>query len=220
MSTPTHELHFNRLELSAAPRHLAAGLRVLFVASGSVALSSGSGDWPQVLEADQAALGRAAVDLRATGEEATVLSWSLGAPSSGDQESDLWASLDLHPDRSHLVRCDRVDFPPGGEALLHTHQGPGIRCLLKGELAVTVDGHTKQLEPLDPWFESGPEPVYAAASETEPTAFVRVMVLPSSLLGESSIRYVRPEDRAKPKSQRYTVYLDEAVTLPIRGPTS
>jgi hypothetical protein len=51
--------------------------------------------------------------------------------------------------------------------------------------------------------------VYAAASETDETAFVRCMVLPAELLGRSSIAYVRAEDRDKPKRQRYTGYVDE-----------
>jgi hypothetical protein len=36
-----------------------------------------------------------------------------------------------------------------------------------------------------------------------------VMLLPRHLLGAPSIRYVREEDRDRPKSQRYTVYIDE-----------
>ena len=35
-----------------------------------------------------------------------------------------------------VVRCDRVDFPPGGRAYLHTHTGPGIRCLLRGSIRI------------------------------------------------------------------------------------
>ena len=42
-----------------------------------------------------------------------------------------------------------------------------------------------------------------------PAAFVRVMVLPRRLLGTPSIRYVRDEDRDRPKSQRYTIFVDE-----------
>jgi len=66
------------------------------------------------------------------------------------------------------------------------------------------------------WFEAGPDPVYAAASPAEPTAFARVMILPRSLLGKSSISYVNPEDVAKPKSQRYQVFIDVPVELPER----
>lgn len=108
-----------------------------------------------------------------------------------------------------LIRCDRVDFPPGGVAYLHTHQGPGIRVLLRGEIRVDTDGQSHRYEPLEAWFEPGPEPVFAAASDTEPTAFVRCMVLPGELIGKRSIRYVRDEDAAKPKPQQYTVFVDQ-----------
>ena len=113
----------------------------------------------------------------------------------------------------YLMRCDRVDFPLGGVAYTHTHQGPGIRCLLQGRLTVETQGRSMPIRPGEAWFERGPEPVYAAASRTEPTSFVRVMVLPAALRGKSSIRYVDPADQAKPRTQRYTVFVDEPVEL-------
>ncbi len=57
------------------------------------------------------------------------------------------------------------------------------------------------------WFESGPEPVFAQAAE-RPTRFIRVMILPRALVGKSSIQYVNEDDKAKPKSQQYKVYVD------------
>jgi len=39
-----------------------------------------------------------------------------------------------------------------------------------------------------------------------------VMILPRELKGKSSIRYVRPEDKAQPKTQRYQVFCDEFIT--------
>jgi hypothetical protein len=114
----------------------------------------------------------------------------------------------------YLLRCDRVDFPPGGEAFLHTHQGPGIRVLLFGEIRIETQGETHVYGPGEPWFETGPDPVYAATHAHEPSAFVRCMVLPRALLGTPSIRYVRDEDRERPKSQRYTVFLDEPIAIP------
>jgi hypothetical protein len=124
----------------------------------------------------------------------------------------LSAALALEDDEERLIRCDRVDFPPGGVAYLHTHQGPGIRVLLHGSIRIDTAGLSNCYGPLEAWFEPGPEPVFAATSETEPTAFVRCMVLPARLRGQSSIRYVREEDAAKPKSQRYTVFIDEPLT--------
>jgi hypothetical protein len=117
------------------------------------------------------------------------------------------------PAGEHLLRCDRVDFPPGGEALLHTHQGPGIRVLLFGEIRIDTQGATHVYSPGMPWFETGPDPVSAATHAGEPSAFVRCMVLPRALRGSPSIRYVRDEDRDRPRSQRYTVFVDEPVAL-------
>lgn len=121
------------------------------------------------------------------------------------------AAVRLDEPEGHVLRCDRVDFPPGGVAYLHTHQGPGIRVLLHGRIRIETEGTATEHRPLQAWFERGPEPVFAAASETEPTAFVRCMVLPRRLLGQSSIRYVRSGDAEKPKSQHYTVFVDEPV---------
>jgi hypothetical protein len=39
------------------------------------------------------------------------------------------------------------------------------------------------------------------------------MILPRDLQGKSSIRYVRPEDQEKPKTQKYQVFCDEPITL-------
>jgi quercetin dioxygenase-like cupin family protein len=117
------------------------------------------------------------------------------------------------PAGDYLMRCDRVDFPPGGEAFLHTHQGPGIRVLLFGSIRIETQGATHEYAPGQPWFETGPDPVHAITHAGEPSAFVRCMVLPRALQGSPSIRYVRDEDRERPKSQRYTVFLDEPVEL-------
>lgn len=128
-------------------------------------------------------------------------------------EARLSAEVDIGGD-AWLLRCDRVDFPPGGVAYRHTHPGPGIRCLLTGRIRIESGGETLEHGPLEPWFESGPEPVFAAASETEVTAFVRVMLLPREWAGKRTIAYVDPADAEKPKTQRATVFLDEPIDLP------
>ena len=46
--------------------------------------------------------------------------------------------IDLADGAGWLMRCDRVDFEPGGIAPPHRHRGGGIRCLLRGRLEVTV----------------------------------------------------------------------------------
>ncbi len=55
-------------------------------------------------------------------------------------------------------------------------------------------------------------PVFAAASESVPTAFVRCMVLPAELKGQRSLRYVRDEDADKPKLQEYRIFVDEPLS--------
>jgi hypothetical protein len=37
------------------------------------------------------------------------------------------------------------------------------------------------------------------------------MILPAAFLGKSSIRYLKPEDQARPKSQTYTVFVDAPI---------
>lgn len=119
----------------------------------------------------------------------------------------------LLPDGDLLLRCDSVAFPPGGCAFLHTHQGPGIRCLIEGGIRIDTHGASTAYPPGGAWFEAGPEPVFAQAAADRPSRFIRAMVLPVRLLGQSSIRYVREEDQAKPKSQRYTGYVDAPIVL-------
>jgi len=48
---------------------------------------------------------------------------------------------------------------------------------------------------------------------TVSTSFVRCLVLPAALRGQASIRYLLDEDGAKPKTQRYQVFIDDPVTL-------
>jgi quercetin dioxygenase-like cupin family protein len=125
-----------------------------------------------------------------------------------DGPAIVW-EVDDRPGGDWLVRCDRVDFPPGGVAYRHTHPGPGIRVLLKGRIRIESEGEAHDYGPLEHWFESGPAPVYAAASETEETAFVRVMLVPAELAGKRTIRYVDPADEDKPKLQRARIYLEQ-----------
>ena len=110
-----------------------------------------------------------------------------------------------------LMRLDSVSFPPGGCAFQHTHQGPGIRCLIEGGIRIDTHGHATSYGPGSPWFEAGPEPVFAQAAADRPSRFIRAMILPAHLKGKSSIAYVNAEDRDKPKSQQYKGYVDTPI---------
>jgi len=120
----------------------------------------------------------------------------------------LAAPLEFLPKSDLLLRGDSVAFPPGGVAYLHRHQGPGIRCLIEGGIRIDTHGRSTSYGPGGAWFESGPDPVFAQAALDRPSRFIRVMILPQTLLGKSSIQYVNDEDKAKPKSQSYRVYAD------------
>ena len=108
-----------------------------------------------------------------------------------------------------IVRCDRVDFPPGTVAYRHDHAGPGIRRLLCGELTIESDEGTHTYGAGQAWFEDAGSPVVATASATEATAFVRVLLLPPEWAGRRTIRYLDPADEEKPRRQRASVLLEE-----------
>jgi len=126
----------------------------------------------------------------------------------------LVAPLDGMPSGDLLLRGDSVAFPPGGCALTHTHAGPGIRCLIEGAIRIDTHGRSTSYGPGGAWFESGPVPVFAQAATDRASRFIRVMILPRALIGKSSIRYVHPEDADKPKSQRYTIFVDAPIAMP------
>ena len=112
-----------------------------------------------------------------------------------------------------MLRCDRVDFPPGGIAHRHVHPGPGLRRLLCGELTIDRDGERHTYQAGEWWYEDADDPVLAAASASRDTAFVRVLLLPREWEGRRTIRYLDPADEAKPKLQRATVLLEEHLDL-------
>ena len=121
----------------------------------------------------------------------------------------LSAEVDLDPSTEWLMRCDRVDFAPGGIAYRHTHPGPGIRCLLFGSITIDSLGDVHAYGPGEPWFERGPDPVLATTAAEEPSAFVRVMLLPVEWEGQRTIRYVDPADADKPKTQKARIFLEQ-----------
>lgn len=196
--------------------HLAGANRVLYVVEGSVIVRAGA--IAAALDPNSAWCGPIDATVAAGKSGARVLRFELvradstqASQSCADSTLGLSAPITL-PASEVLLRCDRVDFPPGGEALTHVHQGPGIRCLLQGAIRIDAVGQSHPYKPGEAWFEAGPDPVYAAASPDGPTAFARVMVLPRTCHGKSSIRYVRPEDADRPKTQKYQIFADEFIT--------
>jgi quercetin dioxygenase-like cupin family protein len=195
------------------PRALPAANRVLYVQQGAVDVVHGA--VTARLAGDSAWQGAGACTVGSDNDDATVLRWELVEPASA-REGDLVLEqgMDLASDAAWLMRCDRVDFDPGGVALPHRHRGGGIRCLVAGTLEVTVgDAAPRLMRPGEAWFESGREPVLARASATEPTSFIRVAILPAEIRGQTSIVYVDPADAARGRPRRYTVWVDAPITV-------
>jgi hypothetical protein len=190
--------------------------RMLYVVRGAINVGQ------RVLGQGEALFGEDILTAHAEGTGATLWRFELSDPrqpaiplkgSSLRSTPLLGVALDHLPEGDLLWRGDSVAFPPGGCAYLHCHQGPGIRCLIEGTLRIDTNGQSHSYDICDPWFENGSDPVFAQAGE-RPTRFVRVLILPRTLIGKSSIRYVNEEDKDKPKSQQYRVYVDAPLTRP------
>ena len=188
--------------------------RAIYVSAGSISV-----DGEDVALDGGVVLTDAAL-LCAGGDGATLWRWEVSSSNADAEVHGHRTALRLagRIDRAAiadelLIRLDSVAFPPGGTALLHTHQGPGIRCLREGDIRIDTEGRSSSYGPGGAWFESGPEPVFAQASLTVPSRFIRTMVLPRSLRGASSIRYVNDEDRNRPKSQTYRVFSETPIDL-------
>lgn len=218
MTTHLLRLYTDTPDAGTTSSALPALPRALYVVSGS-AIVRAAGQAAS-LDANGAWCGEQAPVITAGKGGVRLLRWELARKGPAGASSDtmpgssltLEQEITLDPTVAYLMRCDRVGFPPGGEALTHVHQGPGIRCLLAGSIRIDSEGASHSFAPGEAWFEAGPQPVYAAASRDTPSAFARVMILPRSCHGKSSIRYVRPEDADKPKTQTYQIFADEFIT--------
>ena len=192
--------------------------RVLYVLDGEVVVVHAQGRTE--LHQDSAWHSAEASTVQPASGGATVLRYELltGGSAGGDATMSRPLSehpMDLDPRVEYLMRCDRVDFEPGGMALPHGHAGGGIRCLIAGMLELTIgDRPAGLMQPGDAWFESGREPVLAVASKDAPTSFIRCSILPRSIRGKSSIWYADPKDAERSKPRKYTVYVDEPIDLP------
>ena len=85
--------------------------------------------------------------------------------------------------------------------------------MIEGAIRIDTHGRSTSYGPGGAWFETGPDDVFAQADPVRPSRFIRAMVLPRELLGQSSIRYVREEDKSKPKSQKYEVFVDRPISF-------
>lgn len=124
---------------------LPAGARMIYVASGEIA----------GLHAGSAAYGTEEATLRAGADGATVVRWELTEWTPDDAK--LTVPLELDPWADYAMRCERDGDAPAA--------GPGIGCVLRGELF--VDGEAVQP------FGAFVEPAELGGSGS----FVRVVLL-------------------------------------------
>ncbi len=158
------------------------------------------------------------VTLTAGSEGASLWRWDLSdaAPILAPQHTTAKLSGEVPAHLAaagNFLRLDSVTFPPSGTAMLHTHQGPGIRCLREGGIRIDTGGMSTVFGPGGAWFEIGPQPVFAQADHNMQSRFIRAMILPDALRGKSSIHYVNEEDRRKPKSQTYRNFGEIGLSL-------
>jgi hypothetical protein len=194
---------------------LPAAARMIFLVHGGASIDE------RALADGETWHGEAAVTIVGGDSGATFWRYELAttaapkAPAAAGVRSreKLTASLDTLPAGELLLRGDSVAFPPGGCALPHRHQGPGIRCLIEGGIRIDTAGRSTSYGPGGAWYESGPEPVFAQAAQ-RPSRFIRVMILPRALLGTSSLQLVDPADAAKPRAQQYQIFVDAPIARP------
>jgi hypothetical protein len=213
----------DRIDPASPHVYLPAASRAIYVRDGEVSIEAAESG--QHVVAGATWLGDAPIAISTLHAPATLWRWELvpqrpatsgvlGTAPAARSVCKLAATIELDDAQQWLMRIDRVGFPPGGVALTHVHQGPGIRCVLHGEITIEVGGASHRYKAGEAWLERGHEPVLAPTTEAEPTAFVRCFILPRACKARSSIRYVRPEDQAKPKMQTYLVFGERFITLP------
>lgn len=214
---PLLRLYEDHIEADARPIHLPGQDRAIYIRSGSLELASET--VTQYLTAGLATTGGDQLTLSAV-EDTVLWRWELTAAGRDDalrsapqatSELRLEAEIDLDDRYRWLMRCDTVSFPPGGVAWTHVHQGPGIRIVREGEIAIEIDGHRAVHRPGDAWLERGVDPVLAPTTEDEATTFVRCFILPEQCRGQSSLRIVSAQDRAKGNTQSYRVLSERLV---------
>lgn len=216
----------DRIPARHAPVYLPALSRAIYVVEGQLAIEFATG--AQHVVHDTAWVGDDALALLAGDSEVVLWRWEL-VPHDAAQPGTLRSApatrsvckleqaIELDSGFDWLMRCDRVAFPPGGVALTHVHQGPGIRCCLDGEITIETQGTTQVHRPGDAWFELGHAPVLAPTTQDSATTFIRCFILPQACRGRSSIRFVRPEDAGQPNTQKYHVYAERFLRLERPG---
>ncbi len=172
------------------------------VYAGGETAMSGASDWTQ--------LWRWEVDL--PNADASLLA-AEGALSL-HRMSRVIGMLDMAPGTEWLFRLDQITAPPGRVTDPHKHPGPGIRCMVEGTFNVNQDAESaRAVNPGDPWWECGEQPVIAWGSKTMHARFLRGMVLPRELAGQTDTIRNKAGQPNKKRGQ-HRLLVDQLITAP------
>jgi hypothetical protein len=191
-----------------------AAPRVIYVRWGTARMITPAGR--QVMTIESCGLFTEAMTLEGDGD---IWTFELSAvPVAGMSLEEktrtiLAHDVDLDPASPVLFRADRVQFPPGAVTPRHGHKGAGIRRLIYGRLVAEIGEEVRRIEAGMAWFESGKDPVIGR-NVAPASAFVRGLALTPALKGQPTFVPWSPEDAAKPRGVKPTLFCDEIVTLP------
>lgn len=218
MGTHTLRLYHDRIGQGETVTYHGAINRIFYCRWGGAAISGHAAE----IVCDGAVLSTETTSITGSIDGAIIWRFELvpeeldvPGQASAALTSDLAAEAEMTLEIPHgyLMRCDAVNLPLGCEIYQHTHAGGGIRCIHRGHLSIETNGSSQTFGPNDAWFEPGADPVCGSASTEKMTGFVRVMILPRTFLGKSSISYLREADWNKPKRQTYKTYVDTFIDV-------
>lgn len=122
--------------------------------------------------------------------------------------------LDMAPGTEWLFRLDQITAPANRVTDPHKHPGPGIRCMVEGTFNVDQDVESfRAINPGDPWWECGEQPVIAWGSKTMHARFLRGMVLPTEVLGQTDTIKNKAGQPNKKRGQ-HKLLVDQIFTAP------
>ncbi len=196
---------------------LAPAHRLLYVRHGRVAING------RTMNADEAIYCDRPLALTSASDWSQVWRWELAQPDAaaelhaGDgvlsrlRMSRLITSLDLQPGTHWLFRLDVIVHGAGGIADRHQHPGPGIRCLLEGTFNVQQGAAlTRDLDPGDAWWETGPDTVVAWGSRRMPAKFLRCTVLPLAYEGKPTGTWLATKG---PPPGEWKLHIDRVIVV-------
>lgn len=122
--------------------------------------------------------------------------------------------LDMDPGTEWLFRLDQITAPPGRVTDPHKHPGPGIRCLVEGTFNISQDVESyRAINPGEPWWECGEQPVIAWGSKSMHARFLRGTVMPTDNAGQTDTIKNKAGQPNKKRGQ-HRLLVDHVITAP------